>query len=67
MSLSYVKQYIRAWHPKKAVLQVNTYWNLLLGQDNSTVLSSKTNGHDIRSCDGLERIFYPRLTISIEC
>lgn len=34
-----------------------TYWNLLLGQDNSAVLAPDANGHDVGGCDGLEGIF----------
>lgn len=35
-----------------------TYWDLLLRQDDSTVLSTDAYGHDIGGGDGLEGIFY---------
>lgn len=35
-----------------------TYWDLLLRQDDSTILASDAYGHDVGGGDGLEGIFY---------
>jgi hypothetical protein len=41
-----------------------TYRNFLLRQDNSTVLSTDANGHDVGGGDGFEGIFYDNHNMS---
>lgn len=44
-----------------------TYWDLLLRQDDSTILASDAYGHDIGGGDGLEGIFYGSHNMSAPC
>lgn len=44
-----------------------TYWDLLLRQDDSTILASDADGHDIGGGDGLEGIFYGSHNMSAPC
>lgn len=44
-----------------------TYWDLLLRQDDSTILASDAYGHDVGGGDGLEGIFYGSHNTSAPC
>lgn len=44
-----------------------TYWDLLLRQDDPTILASDAYGHDVGGGDGLEGIFYGSHNSSAPC
>lgn len=64
MSLSCITQYISS--ALGMVVEwcgIISYRNLLLRQDNSTILSSHSNRHDICRCDSFECIFCIRINL----